>query len=500
MDHLADIIQSLSNDDVKEFRIFINRQKKKDSRKDLELFGALHSDSLNKKEVAGSLYSDNNKNAYHSLRKRLIKHITEFIILKNNKEDITRISSIMGQMSLAEYLFRKKRTQAAWHYLEKAEDQAIKTDRYQLLNNIYYTQIENSDSEFAPELRSIIKKKKENLRLAQIDDKGNTVNHLIRLRLKNSSQSGTFNIQEIVSGILKDYELEEQAESSPKFMYNMVSIIRSNIIANKDYEQFELYVINVYKKLIEKDVFGQHNHLYKVQLLYIIGHVLYRNKKFKAAKQYLKSLYHELNLFNKAYFDLLYPSYVILKGNISAYSGDPQLAIDLEEDLLKSSKYKMEKIQSILIRLNLAAHYAQVEDYSSALKTMAKIPHSDNWFIKNLGMERALKKQILESALYFEIEENELAENRIRSLKKAFRRELESGDYPTERGIVDILVHLLKDPGIVNTSEFKQEVNELVSSRSVSHEDLQSTIFIVWLTAKASRKSYTEIIGKYFAS
>jgi len=95
MDPLKDIIQTLTNSEIKEFKKSI-KNKKAGNRKDTALFDLLHKSDYNRKGIIKELYPDNNKNAYHSLRKRLIKQITDFIIIKNNREDITTSSSIMN--------------------------------------------------------------------------------------------------------------------------------------------------------------------------------------------------------------------------------------------------------------------------------------------------------------------------------------------------------------------------------------------------------------------
>ena len=88
MDGLSNIISTLSDDEKKEFRTFINRNKRIKKRKDVELFNLLErEEDLKPKEVIAKLYSTPNKEAYHANRKRLFKHLTDFIVLKNLKED-----------------------------------------------------------------------------------------------------------------------------------------------------------------------------------------------------------------------------------------------------------------------------------------------------------------------------------------------------------------------------------------------------------------------------
>lgn len=501
MDTLKDIIQTFSEDDSKEFSVFINRQKKITSRKDLELFKLLFNENKNRKEVVSALYKDMNKNAYHSLRKRLIKHIAEFIVLKNNREDITSSSAIMNQLSLARYLFRKKQNQAAWIYLLKTEKLAADAKEYQLLNSIYYTQIENSDNEYATELRTIIKKKKENLKLALIDDRANTANHLIKHRLLEASKKDEgFDIDKVVDNILEENKLTKEVRQNPKLIYNIISIIRSNILVKKDFISFEPYVINKYSYLIDINAFNQYNHYYKINILYIIAHVLYRNKKFYETENYLKTLHSELLKFNKSYYTLLYPLYVLLLGNIYAYTARSKEAISLLEKSISESIFKLDKIRQISAYLNLTSYYCESNNYLQAAKTLAKIHQSDNWLIKNLGKERTLTKQLLECALQVELGNSEYAASRIKSTEKSFSDLLDKSTFYPEKVLLNVIKKLNDNPFLIKDKAFQEEIKKYLTLKPADHDNLQSMIFYIWLKAKLEKKSYNEVILKFTTS
>src|SRR3954469_17151080 len=102
MDDLKTAIETLSDDERKEFALFIRRQKNMKGRKDLELFRLLQQkQSLTPPELIARLYASKpNPVAYYALRKRLMQHLTDFILLKRTEEDNTAPSSMMGLISL----------------------------------------------------------------------------------------------------------------------------------------------------------------------------------------------------------------------------------------------------------------------------------------------------------------------------------------------------------------------------------------------------------------
>lgn len=499
MDTIKEIISTLNKEDKKEFRVFIKRQRNRESRKDIVLFELLQKDNLYRNDLIKKLYPDNNKNAYHSLRKRLIKHLTEFITLKSNYDDPTNTGAILNLLSLAKYLFRKKQNMTGWKYLNKAEAIANNSNDYQLLNSIYYLQIEQSESEFAPPLRNIIKKKKENFILAHADDRANTANYLIKFRLKEARSSGKdFDIDKIVHNVLEENKLTDEVKSHPKLMYNILSIIRSHILAKKEFIFFEKYLLKSFKKLESQKSFDQSNHIYKINFLYMIAHVLYRNGKFSVSDSYLKLLYENILAYNKVYYELFYPSYILLLCNNTSYSGNPQKSILILEENISNKEFKLEKVQYIFAHLNLSAYYCQINEFSKAIKTLSKIQRTDNWLIKNVGPSHAIKMRILELALHFEVENYDFADNKLKSVEKAYKSYLDRNTFLREKSLIRIIKKLNKNPMSAKDVEIINEIRLYIDSQPLPLDDLQSGIFYVWLRAKTENKSFNEIILEGF--
>jgi len=416
MDVLNDIISTLSREDSKEFRVFINRLKRKTNRKDLELFDILQSqNALSGKDIVSDLYEDNNSVAYHALRKRLFKHLSEFILLKRNREDPTSASTIMGMISLTWYLFDKNRDRSGWIILKKAENLAEKSQQYELLNGIYHIQIQNSESEYAPDLYSIIKNKKAVQELALQEDNANIANHLIKDKLANILKSGKeVDLDAVAQKILNQYGLSEIVMKRPRLLYNIVSAIRSVILAKKDFYTFEPYVIGKYKKLEKQNAFNQYNHFFKLSFLYMLAHVLYRNKKFKDAEKYLEELRENLPAYKNSHYDQYYPRYMMLLAAVKTFSDKNDEAIDLLHQLIDRDRVKLTIQQTFNAHLNLGVYYFQKEDYSKAIKSLSAINHSDNWIIKKMGKEWGLKKQMIECLIHLDNENTDYFESRVR--------------------------------------------------------------------------------------
>ncbi|MBL4654308.1 MAG: hypothetical protein JKY33_00610 [Bacteroidia bacterium] len=496
MDVLNDIIGTLSKEDSKEFRVFINRLKRKSNRKDLELFDILYGqNALSGKEIISKLYDDKNVVAYHALRKRLIKHITEFILIKRNREDPSSASTIMGMISLTWYLFEKNRDRSAWIILKKAEALADKSQQYELLNGIYYIQIRNAESEYAPEIHSIIKNKKKAQDLALQEDNANIANHLIKNELDRILKSGkNVDLEIIARDILKQYGLTDVVQKRPRLMFSIVSAIRSVIVAKKDYYTFEPYVIKNYQRLEKSKAFNQYNHYYKLSFLYMIAHVLYRNKKFKDSEKYLTKLHDNLFEYQNIHLDQFHTRYMMLLAAVKSLSNKNNEAIELHYQLLKQDKVKLTIPQVFNTHLNLAVYYYQKEDYSNAIKSLSAINHSDKWIIKKMGIEWGLKKQMIECIIHLDNENTDYFDSRIRGIERNFADMFTQKPYERVKIFLSFVKKINNNPQIANDPKFHDRVEQSFEFVETEFEDLQAIGFYAWLKAKMQKRKYYDVL------
>lgn len=497
MDLLKELIDSLEDGDQRNFKIFLNRFRKKDERKDLDLFNFYLKGKIDKRDkILASLYPDDkNLEAYHATRKRLIRQLIEFISAKGKSEDVTSERHIENLLFISRYFFERKCDQAAWSFLLQAEQLAKKGENYKLLNNIYSYQIENSFSEHAPELKSIIAEKEKYQYLALEDDNANIAYHLIRHELNESlEENKEIDIHTIIKRVLKAYKLTDIVLERPRLMYNIIAITRSAILATKEYPKFESYVIEKYKEVDKKGSFSKYNHVYKVNILYMIAHVLYRNKKFKEALSYLELLYQSLLEFNKSQYLSFYPKYSLLLSAVYNYSGKNKLAIELLEKLLIDKKIKMDKSTLLNTYLNLSIYYFQKEDYNKSIRMFQNVQHSDKWLSKIMGREWVLKKNIVESINQYELGNSDLVDVRIKAMQKNFKDLFNRQLYARVGTFLKLVKELNENPRIATTKQFAELVDSSFVFVRAEEEDIQAMSFYLWIASKMKKKNYYDLL------
>ena len=502
MDKLKEIVDTLSREDRKEFRIFINRQKNKKDRKDRDLFDLLQADrELHSDELLKKLYPDNNRQAYHALRKRLFRHLTDFIVLKRIEDDTTTAASVMGLISLSQFLFDKNADRLAWEFIRKAERTATNSEQHDLLNSVYNLQITQAHSEYGDPLEQIIVKYRENKSLADEDERANMAYSLIKQQLNEVRLQGKeIDFDNIVQEVLEEHQLFQAMAKRPGMLYKVISILRSAILAKKDYFSFEPYLIVQYEKMNREVGFSRNHHYYQVSLLYMIAHVLYRNKKFEKSIQYLRNLHEHLEAYNKSLHQRFYPRYALLLAANNTYLGRNQEAVDILVQISSDKQVRLQPSDELNIQLNLSVYYFQQEQFRDANRSLIKIGHTDKWCEKKMGKEWVLRKNMVEMLVQYELGNDDIAENRIRSMERQFGEFFKNPAYQRVRKFLELVRIVINKPMEVSSPAFFERVEKSFEFVPGEREDLLAIGFYAWLKSKMVQQPYygvlLEIIGK----
>lgn len=485
----------LSADEQKEFVAFAQRQKKLKSRKDLDLFKILQQKQAYKPtQIVEKLYpEDKNQIAYHAVRKRLMQQLIHFILLKSNEN---QEASTLGFISLAKFLFDKKLEKLAWEFLKKAEKLATQNEQYDLLNSIYNLQIIKVESNFSDPLDEIISKRNANKILADEDEKANIANSLIKKQLQEIRQQGKeLDFGLITKKILHEYGLEETVGKRPSLLYKLMGIARSAVLVGKDFYHFEPYIIGQYDFTAKKYGFSPQHTYYELHLLYMIAHVLYRNRKFSQSIAYLEKIKEKLPMMEDGKAEEFYPRYALLLAANYSLNQQTAKAIEVVEALIKDSKANLNQQDSLNAYLNLSIYYFQEENYKKANQCFLTIQHSDAWLIKKMGREWALKKNLIELIAQYELKNYDLARSKVKTIEKNFADMLVQPLYKNGKAYLFFIKQLIDNPTAKPEKLFKQ-TDDLFTFDPIAQEDLQEIRFYAWLKAKLLKAKYQEVLAE----
>ncbi|MBK0404354.1 hypothetical protein I5M27_15255 [Adhaeribacter sp. BT258] len=497
MDDLKITIDTLTPDQKREFLDFMKRQQRHNDRKDVALFQALQQiKKLKPAELQRKIYPEaENSMAYYALRKRLMRQLSDFILLKRMEEDSTSVSSVMGMVSLASYLFEARADRLAWNLLRKAEKLAQENEKFDLLNNIYNLQIEQADSGFADNLHQIIQKRNENKLAADEEERANIAASLIREQLTQvRAQGRDLHFDAIIQKVLSDFQLTEVAGRRPSIFYKLMTIARSAVLARKDFYQFEPYIIAQFQQLEEQSGFTKAQLHYKLNLLYMIAHVLYRNRKFSQSNAYLEQIYAELKTNTKSLMLQFYPRYVFLKTANLAFLEQLEEASELMQELIEKQGNLLSIRDQLTAQFGLSFLYFAQENYKKANLILMRLPHSDKFCETKMGKEWVLKKNMGELILQLELQNPELAMNKVRIMERSFKTLLAQEAYHNVRGYLQLLKKLIEDPYLLEQPYFVELIEKELEFLPPEQEDIQSISFYAWLKAKILKRRYYDVL------
>ena len=191
MDVFYQIVDGLSKEEIRFFKIFAHRQGSEIERKDIALLDFIRKnpEKNDENKIVQKLYGKGDKNAFYRLKNRLIDDLNKSLVLQHNNDD--EVLQLFQLLSLVRIYCSKSQHQIALSFLKKAEQKAKRIENHELLDSIYgeYIQLSHTLLNIDPE--TYITLRKENslalARIRQLDD----VLAVVSYRLKVTQNFGS---------------------------------------------------------------------------------------------------------------------------------------------------------------------------------------------------------------------------------------------------------------------------------------------------------------------
>ncbi|MDA7501915.1 hypothetical protein N8482_01440 [Chitinophagales bacterium] len=502
MDRIRQIIQSLREDEKKEFRLFTNRMRTRKNRLDLQLFDLLNQDKeLKGNQIMLDLYGDEpNRVAYHAVRRRLTNHLLQFIRMKNLQYDESGRAEIVQYLELAQFLLNRKENEGAWHYLEKSEGLARKRKQYDLLHQTLMLQMTKIHRNDGADFGRINTELKNNRDLVERSEKAERSIALLRYKLATARREGTEpQLERLIRSILKEAGTETEYWKSARMVLAAMTVVRSNIMGRREAGPYAKFLSSTYEEFKEKTGFKKSDAAQQANMLYIVAHSQYRNWQFASCRQYVIELQNLLNGAGLRYQSLYLPRIQLMRNSLHFFEGELREGIDLASKMLESPKdYHLKPTDVLDLRMQNALACFAAEDYEKVLDLFLDVAHTDQWLGKKMGKEWLLKKQLIELIAHHEYGNVEFALNRTKALERQFR-ELASNSL-FERGLkyVQFLRKYFQNNSWLNPESLENQIDKALEVYPQAQEDLQVVSFYAYFRAKAYKVPYYEMIQNIF--
>lgn len=485
MTGLNDIIQTFSEEEGRQFVLFLEKKNKRNDTKNIELFKLISLDELSLEEISKKLYKTSNKEALYALRKRLYQSIIDFTANHSLEDEGSVDMQLIKYILAARSYLTKGHYKMGYKILDKAEFMASEHQLYPLLNEIYHTKIQYTYKNSAVNLEALINKFKNNQRFHDLDESLNIAYAKIRLNIKEVLYKGeVIDFQSLVEDTFKEHQINSDDALSFKSLYQLITIASLSAFATKDYFKIESFLLSKYV-LLKNHKSKEKQLYYHIYVLYHIANTLFRNKKFAESSKYLELMHTHMLLKKKKYYSFFKVKYHLLLGLNKNYSNNSSEAIEIFESFISKKHPDLSSLLDIYLSLTMC--YFQQGKFKKAMRIFSKFYHTDNWYIAKAGKEWTMKKGLIEILLHLELENFELFESRLLSFKRSYYNHLRVIGQERAITYLSFVENYYKDPLRITSKEFRINVERSFKWTTSKEEDIFVMSFYAWLKSKMEK-------------
>lgn len=445
MDILERIIENLTSDEVRRFKILSNRFKADEEKKLIVLFDAIRAGGYKdiEHEVIAQFYgstSAKSKNSYYRLRNKLLSNLEKSLLFYhfNYKNSIESYSNI--QLSI---LYRERGLyRESFYSLKKAEKVALEYDQFNVLESIYDEMV-NLATHYDVEIEKVIERRKENLKKVEIlransEILGMITQELTRHNFSRSKRSSTV-IQKLES-IQQQLEEHQHIFHSSSGRMMILKAVVSILIQKSAYGELESYVAKTFAEFEDHKIFNRDNHSIRLMMRIWRINSLQKLLRLEDAQEEIDSLKAELLLYNKQNFRELGFHYYSASIYNFKLNGDMDAAGEVLKEAFRSREIVKNEVHELYLLISQSDQFFSQELYVQALETIHKIKAHKGFLA--VDDELRFYVHIFEIVNLFESRNYKLAESSYKFLRKAFKSFLKDDFYVKAKKFVEILMRM----------------------------------------------------------
>ena len=417
MKTLETVIQSLSKEEIRFYKLFVGRTNQSKERKDLKLFDIIKKNldqDYSKKAIKSLNVTSNN---FYQLKNRIYNDLNNSMVWQHISKD--QQSKSFSFILLSRVFKNKGELDLAYHYLKIAEKEAIKLELFEILAIVYSETIELSHELISIDLDKYLKLKKENSKArSEIED---IDTHLAKLMYdiktkQNFSKSDSALTQLLSTHYQKNAD-NKMVLNSPRFKLRLFKMYSRLLLQKKDYSNLNLYLSESYNDFTKNDLFGRHNHNDKLTLLTYLANCLYKTKQFKKSLEVAEQLHHAM----KEYEGFLYDKYIFYYYNVLVLNyakEDKEKALETLQLAKNNETIKKLPGYTSFIYLNTGLIYYYQEKYNSAKTNISRLIQQEDFL--SLDVVFQFKILIVDLIIRLKLNQHELILEKIDEIKSNY--------------------------------------------------------------------------------
>jgi tetratricopeptide (TPR) repeat protein len=483
MDVFYQIVDGLSKEEIRFFKIFAHRQGSEIERKDIALLDFIRKNPTKNDEnkIVQKLYGNGDKNAFYRLKNRLIDDLNKSLVLQHNNDD--EVLQLFQLLSLVRIYSAKSQHQIAVSFLKKAEQKAKRIEHHELLDSIYGEYILLSHTLLSIDPETYIALRKENsvalARIRQLDDVLAVVSY--RLKVTQNFGSQEFSFLQILENVTKQFADEKVVLASPRFRIKLYGLVSQLLLQRHDYLSLEVYLLQIWNEFLNDHIFNKNNHDTKLQLLTYIVNTLFKNGKVQESLAFAEKLFESMQEYNRLFFE----KYEIFYYNalVNNYStSDIPKAIELLKEMQLKPNVKKMPFYELFIYLNLATSYFDLKKYSLSIKNLTKLFLLDSY--KKADKSLRFKIALSELIIRFELGDTDFWKYRYDQILKEFLAEFTLQSSSREATMFHLVNRSLELHGGLRDKSIRPEIDQLLAELKEHTSEDEIIHYYRWLNEK----------------
>ena len=353
MNILPEVIGNMNKEEIRNFKLFINRTEKATERKDEVLFDFIRKQfpEYNEDKILKKLYNSEDKNALYRLKNRLFEDIGKSLTL--HYYDANEYNIILNYLFLSRLFQSKGQAPTAYYYLNKAFRKANESEHLDWLDIIYgeFIKLSHETLEINPE--EYIQKRKDNRsKLNKVQEIDDILAALIyRIKVSQNFAKQNTEILDLLQKTVNDFAKSKDVKNSPVLRFKIYQSVSRILLQQQDYKSLEKYLLKTFDEFSKEKLFNKNNHDTKLQMLTYLINSLFKNQKIDLSLTYVNKLKSAMEEFNKQLYDkYLFYYYNSLVINYSVKNIDR--AIEILHEAKDNASIKKLPVYNVFVYLN----------------------------------------------------------------------------------------------------------------------------------------------------
>ncbi len=428
MEVLELVIQSLTSDEVRRFKILSNRFKADEEKKLILLFDAVRSGKFENDEenLLSEVYGNSllsTKNKYYRLRNKLLDSIEKSLVFYHFKYKDSIHAFYDIQLSI---MFRERGYHdLSVYFLKKAEKKAEMLDQFNILELIYDEYIQLGIKNVDIDLEEILLRRKANLKKLELHRRSTetiaTIKHGVRKAKFNKDRGSVIDLLDKIRDDLEEAKDLFHSTEGKILIFQTVSTLLHNQGA---YKQLADYIFKTISEFETEDLFDQNNHSTRLLMRLRLIISLYKTWRLEEAVEQLAVFESEMKMFNRQN----YQTYLFNYFNIKIYNlkmlGRSDEALEAIELALKLPEIKNDPAHFLVIQISFAGQMFNLERFGETRSSIEEIRHSKHASL--LGANVLFYLEVFYMVVLFELKEYARLDSTYKSFRKKFKQLLKS--------------------------------------------------------------------------